>query len=550
MNIKGALPTSFLFSWEGNLAIKSHTVEPVDEAIRRYFGETHYKVVVEPVEVYGDKYAISSNPDWVRDEVIKQLGSRSKFDVVGKGATHAEVQSSEICKTEFPPNSTLKIKIQGFGSGERVLSLELQKDGCVKGKSTKTYRGSGLEEDRESLRQAVEHGVTEILGQLLHNRIKKPQLIGSGKPREGKIGVISAEENENYGNEEIVMSFESDPPGGVVMLDGSLLCSKTPCSKMVTVGRHEVTIQAENYVIRRENIEAKKGLKISWNLAPDFGLLSVISEPPGLEVKIDGAPIGKSPISDYRVSPKLHEVLVVSDCYYEAGERLVAESGKRFAINVTPVPRTGKIIIVAHDNNGNDIEADVFIGGNNIGKAPGVFSANICVKEIEIRNAAYGKASKNIAIIENQLVKVDLTIHGFGNGMWKDPSTGLLWQNPPAERVMDWEEAISYCKHLDLDGYTDWWLPSIEELQSLLRNDSKGCKWPDEITGDCKKVIYWSATYHTGKPAGYYPMVISFNSGEFGDSLYDLSKVTTRCVRGDIRDLKKYQGCSLYQIKL
>jgi len=55
-----------------------------------------------------------------------------------------------------------------------------------------------------------------------------------------------------------------------------------------------------------------------------------------------------------------------------------------------------------------------------------------------------------------------------------------MWQNPSAENAMDWESAKQYCTDLELASYTDWSLPSVGKLRSLIR----GCP-PTEPDGSC-----------------------------------------------------------------
>ena len=63
-----------------------------------------------------------------------------------------------------------------------------------------------------------------------------------------------------------------------------------------------------------------------------------------------------------------------------------------------------------------------------------------------------------------------------GGDIWTDPTTGLTWQNPPAEGDMGWSAAKDYCASLPLDG-GGWHLPAINELRSLIR----GC--PNTVAG-------------------------------------------------------------------
>lgn len=54
------------------------------------------------------------------------------------------------------------------------------------------------------------------------------------------------------------------------------------------------------------------------------------------------------------------------------------------------------------------------------------------------------------------------------DGTISDIATNLMWQQSDDGQGRDWLEAISYCEDLDLAGYTDWHLPNIKELQSIV----------------------------------------------------------------------------------
>jgi len=53
------------------------------------------------------------------------------------------------------------------------------------------------------------------------------------------------------------------------------------------------------------------------------------------------------------------------------------------------------------------------------------------------------------------------------NGTVTDTSTGLMWQKASSSNKT-WEEALVYCEGLNLGGHTDWRLPTIKELRSLV----------------------------------------------------------------------------------
>jgi len=55
-----------------------------------------------------------------------------------------------------------------------------------------------------------------------------------------------------------------------------------------------------------------------------------------------------------------------------------------------------------------------------------------------------------------------------------DLATGLMWQKTDDGVAKDWEAALAYAEDLELGGHTDWYLPDIKELQSIVdysRND-------------------------------------------------------------------------------
>jgi len=52
-------------------------------------------------------------------------------------------------------------------------------------------------------------------------------------------------------------------------------------------------------------------------------------------------------------------------------------------------------------------------------------------------------------------------------GYWSDPSTGLMWTAKDNGSDISWSNAMKYCQNLSLAGYSDWRLPTIDELQDI-----------------------------------------------------------------------------------
>jgi len=55
-----------------------------------------------------------------------------------------------------------------------------------------------------------------------------------------------------------------------------------------------------------------------------------------------------------------------------------------------------------------------------------------------------------------------------GDGTISDLATGLMWQKADDGIARDWEEALAYAENLSLATHSDWRLPNIKELQSIV----------------------------------------------------------------------------------
>jgi len=56
----------------------------------------------------------------------------------------------------------------------------------------------------------------------------------------------------------------------------------------------------------------------------------------------------------------------------------------------------------------------------------------------------------------------------LGNGLISDAWSGFVWQSQYTSDSLSWENALTYADTCSMGGFTDWRLPNIKEMQSLV----------------------------------------------------------------------------------
>ena len=79
-------------------------------------------------------------------------------------------------------------------------------------------------------------------------------------------------------------------------------------------------------------------------------------------------------------------------------------------------------------------------------------------------------------------------------GIVTDSVTTLQWQDNTALTNQTWADAIIYCEGLVLSGYSDWRLPNINELTSLIDYTYSNSTWFFPAFVSDPSLYYWSST--------------------------------------------------------
>ncbi len=103
------------------------------------------------------------------------------------------------------------------------------------------------------------------------------------------------------------------------------------------------------------------------------------------------------------------------------------------------------------------------------------------------------------------------TLTDQGDGTVLDSATGLHWQREDDNVSRRWRDALAYCEGLTLGGRTDWRLPGIKELRSLVADDRQSPAIDEAAFPGTNVVGYWSSTTRHGSPN--FAWYILFSSG-------------------------------------
>lgn len=131
-------------------------------------------------------------------------------------------------------------------------------------------------------------------------------------------------------------------------------------------------------------------------------------------------------------------------------------------------------------------------------------------------------------------------------GSWVDPSTGLMWAGKDNGKDVNWHMAMNYCRDLRLTGYSDWRLPTIDELEGIYEkytsdqgqagtDDHRSVVFGFRVKGKLALTGFsWSSTRGVdsrGRPSGTAYRADPLH-GRFADDLGYKSNLRALCVRG------------------
>ena len=109
------------------------------------------------------------------------------------------------------------------------------------------------------------------------------------------------------------------------------------------------------------------------------------------------------------------------------------------------------------------------------------------------------------------------------NGTISDKATGLMWTQTDSGKGLNWQQALKYAEDSTFAGYSDWRLPNVKELQSIVdykrSPNTTGSPAIDPIfrlssilnkAGWVDFPFYWTSTTHKSTHGAYSANYIAF----------------------------------------
>lgn len=269
----------------------------------------------------------------------------------------------------------------------------------------------------------------------------------------------------------------------------------------VFLGEYEVDGLQSELAVKIPNLGFSTTMVITPKRVPDF------------ELNVDtaaGATIGFPPDK-------------VADLGEEKPAKTVPDSGLNIVVNTAdPTPGQDVELLVycpASVVFPATLEGPAAASGTSVAWASPI---NKCPVTVIFSADAQGSYPLNFTLtdangaVHTGSVNVTIGEAASGSETWTDPATGLTWESARVIREMNWDYAQTFCQKQSLGGYTDWRLPNIDELRTLVR----GC--PAAETGGACGI---TDSCNTLDPCGTGCTGCESNVGPGPDASYSVSGV-------------------------
>lgn len=210
--------------------------------------------------------------------------------------------------------------------------------------------------------------------------------------------------------EQIIIHLDSEPQGALVEIDGVGYC-RTPCTAPLAEGSASLRFSLERYVPTTRTVYIEPDMpEVHVELTPNFGWLTITSEPTGLAVALDGEVAGETPLRMRETEIGPHEVWLHESNWHRTGERLFVDRAEHQEIHLEPVPINGGLQVRAVDRNGNAIAGNVLVDGRVEGRTYTTLTLQSGDRTIEVHGDGGSKWRDTVTVPQEDLLDLDVLV--------------------------------------------------------------------------------------------------------------------------------------------
>lgn len=359
-----------------------------------------------------ENLSIDSYMILTRQNIFEKLGKKSLAECIGECAVitgrnldAAYVVAGQV--VEFGNSIRINLTLHDTSDGNLIRSVQA--------------KGATVEKVEEPLRRRCRE---------LYEPLRLMGLNDSPGP-ETKLGNSNALWQAPDA-EQVIVHLDSEPQGALVEIDGVGYC-RTPCTAPRVEGSVSFRFSLERYVPTTRTVYVEPDMpEVHVELTPNFGWLTITSEPSGLAVTLDGEIAGKTPLWMRETEIGPHEVWLQEANWHRTGERLFVDRAEHQEIHLEPVPINGGLQVRAVDRNGNAIAGNVLVDGRVEGSTYTTLTLQSGDRTVEVHGDGGSKWRDTVTVPQEDLLNLDVLVRFPDRSAVRDDVSDIRIVTQPA----------------------------------------------------------------------------------------------------------------------
>ncbi|HEY8520212.1 MAG TPA: PEGA domain-containing protein [Gammaproteobacteria bacterium] len=255
-----------------------------------------------------------------------------------------------------------------------------------------------------------------------------------------------------------LITLGTDPEvGAEVRVDGEPI-GRTPLADVeITPGRHRLEFAAERYLPEVVELDVQGGHErqnVTASLTPSWAPVTVVTEPPGAEVLVDGVPQGRTPL-EAEITAGERQVEVRLAGYNAWQSKLTVIAGQRQELPpITLQPADGRIELVTVPS-----EASVAVNGEFRGRTPLTLTLRPGrTHRVTLAKPGYETAVRELSVEADsgRRLEIELTALYGEVDVQSEPAGAEVWVDGRREAATPAKLTLSAVEHeieVRLDGH-------------------------------------------------------------------------------------------------